>query len=90
MVTFSGTVHRFTGATRGARASGPRHNYMEGCAFPGGWNDEYSWTTQLGIIDLSPDIPTVSEWGLVAMALLVLSAGTVVLARRRRVLRIAG
>ena len=29
------------------------------------------------------NIPTVSEWGLVAMTLLVLSAGTVVLVRRR-------
>ena len=28
-------------------------------------------------------IPTVSEWGLVAMALLVLTAGTLVYARRR-------
>jgi formylglycine-generating enzyme required for sulfatase activity len=31
-------------------------------------------------------IPTVSEWGLVAMGLLVLTAGTVVLARRRAVI----
>jgi hypothetical protein len=30
-----------------------------------------------------PDIPTVSEWGLVAMALLVLSAGMAVMVRRR-------
>lgn len=34
-----------------------------------------------------PGIPTVSEWGLVAMALLVLSAGTVVLMRRRAAAR---
>jgi len=33
---------------------------------------------------LSP-IPTVSEWGLVAMALLVLTAGTLVFVRRRGV-----
>ena len=30
----------------------------------------------------SPDIPAVSEWGVVAMALLVLTAGTLVWARR--------
>jgi formylglycine-generating enzyme required for sulfatase activity len=34
--------------------------------------------------DCAPDIPTVSEWGVVAMTLLVLTAGTVVLTRRRR------
>ena len=33
--------------------------------------------------DCAPDIPTVSQWGVVAMTLLVLTAGTVVLARRR-------
>jgi hypothetical protein len=32
--------------------------------------------------DCSPDIPAVSEWGVVAMTLLVLTAGTVVLVRR--------
>jgi hypothetical protein len=35
-------------------------------------------------------IPTVSEWGLIVMSLLVLTAGTLVLARRRRVPRVAG
>ena len=35
------------------------------------------------------DIPTVSEWGLVVMSLLVLTAGTVVVMRRRRALELA-
>ena len=35
-------------------------------------------------------IPAVSAWGMVAMTLLVLTAGTVVLSRRRRVSRVAG
>ena len=30
-----------------------------------------------------PAIPTVSEWGLVVMALLVLTAGAIVLAKRK-------
>ncbi len=30
------------------------------------------------------DIPTVSEWGLIVMLLLALTAGTIVFARRRR------
>ncbi len=33
------------------------------------------------------NVPAVSEWGLVALALLTLTAGTIVVARRRRVLR---
>ena len=37
-----------------------------------------------------PFIPAVSEWGLAAMALLVLTAGTLVLKHRRRVSRAAG
>ncbi|MCG8408187.1 MAG: IPTL-CTERM sorting domain-containing protein [Phycisphaerales bacterium] len=32
----------------------------------------------------SPPIPTVSEWGLIVMALLLLTAGTIVLGRRNR------
>ena len=34
-------------------------------------------------------IPTVSEWGLIAMTVLMLTAGTLVLARRRRVSHVA-
>jgi formylglycine-generating enzyme required for sulfatase activity len=42
------------------------------------------YTTGFRVADVSvPPIPTVSEWGLVATTLLVLSAGTVVLLRRR-------
>lgn len=37
-----------------------------------------------------PPIPTVSGWGLVVMSLVVLTAGTLVLARRRRLSRVAG
>jgi len=37
----------------------------------------------------SPGIPAVSEWGLVVMTLLVLTAGTLVYAHRRRVSRVA-
>ena len=36
-------------------------------------------------IDTFGDIPVVSEWGLIVMALLVLAAGTVVVGRRRRI-----
>lgn len=36
-----------------------------------------------GTISISPPIPTVSEWGVAAMILLILTAGTVVLARGR-------
>lgn len=32
---------------------------------------------------MSPDYATVSEWGMIAMTLLVLTAGTLVLLRRR-------
>ena len=35
-------------------------------------------------------IPAASDWGLAAMTLLVLTAGTLILARRRRVSRVAG
>ena len=36
-----------------------------------------------GTISVAPPVPTVSEWGVVAMILLILAAGTVVLARGR-------
>jgi probable HAF family extracellular repeat protein len=39
---------------------------------------------------LGPAIPAVSEWGIVAMTLLVLTAGSLVLARRRCAPRVAG
>ncbi len=53
---------------------------------PGTWNDLDQSGVAPGIIEcIRHPIPTVSEWGLVAMALLVLSSGTVVLARRRAV-----
>jgi hypothetical protein len=42
------------------------------------------------IVGDEPGIPTVSEWGSVAMALLVLTAGILVLAPRRNVSRVAG
>ena len=34
-------------------------------------------------IEVTTDIPTISEWGLIAMAILTLAAGTLVLQRRR-------
>ncbi len=37
----------------------------------------------------NPDIPTISEWGMIAMTLLLIAAGTLVL-RRRRVLQAEG
>lgn len=37
-----------------------------------------------GCVECTPDVPTVSEWGVVVMTVLVLTAGTVVLSRRRR------
>lgn len=40
--------------------------------------------------EVGSDIPTVSEWGLGATALLVLAAGTIALAHRRGVRRVAG
>ncbi len=39
-----------------------------------------TWTTAIPVSGTS--IPTVSRWGMVAMALLVLAAGTAVLGRR--------
>ena len=36
-----------------------------------------------------PPIPTVSEWGLMVMALVVLTAGTLIYARRRRFIRLS-
>jgi len=45
-------------------------------------NDTESW--QLTVTPPIPDIPTVSEWGLMVMTLLLLTAGTVVFGRRRR------
>ena len=45
----------------------------------------------LAFVITSPsNIPTVSEWGLIVMALMLLTAGTLVLARRRMVLAGAG
>ena len=38
----------------------------------------------VGSISVSPPVPTVSEWGLVAMALLMLAVGTVAMIRRQR------
>ena len=54
----------------------------------------YAWGENIGLVNLDDathfvammgggDIPTVSEWGLVVMTLLVLTAGTLVCARRR-------
>ena len=52
---------------------------------PGQWQDVPGEAYEyVGIIELDADpIPTVSEWGLVAMALLVLTAGTLVFMRGR-------
>ena len=36
------------------------------------------------LFDLSKPVPTVAEWGVVTMTLLVLTAGTLAIARRRR------
>lgn len=51
---------------------------------PGGWNDDMQASVLRAVVERDNSIPAVSEWGLVVMALLVLSAGTVVLIRRRR------
>jgi len=51
------------------------------------YDDKITWyenTTPL------PDIPTLSQWDLVAMTLLVLTAGTLIYARQRGVSSIAG
>lgn len=54
------------------------------------WGENAGWinledTTHFVVAKAIGPIPTVSEWGLVAMTLLVLGAGTVVLMRRRSV-----
>ena len=36
------------------------------------------------VLSPPPDIPTVSEWGLIIMAVLLVTAGAVVIMRRRR------
>lgn len=57
----------------------------------GSWNDLPCTAPILGIIETSGSaVPTVSEWGLAVMALLLLTAGTLVYARRRGVSSIAG
>ncbi len=52
-------------------------------------DDNGSTSGSVYVYYLHGDIPTVSAWGLAVMALLVMSAGTVVLTRRR-VSRVAG
>ena len=64
---------------------------------PGDFAEPVKWTAcNDGIIGgaveliVADPVPAVSEWGMVAMTLLVLTAGSLVLARRRRVSRGAG
>lgn len=46
-------------------------------------NDEFNLVfSSLNPTECDVEIPTVSEWGLVALTLLVLTAGTIVLRRR--------
>ncbi|MEE9296516.1 MAG: hypothetical protein V3W34_16350 [Phycisphaerae bacterium] len=52
-------------------------------------NDE-SWGLDNLTVFTGEAIPTVSEWGLVAMTLFLLTAATLVLAHRRRLSRVAG
>ncbi len=58
---------------------------------PGKWNDDQCFILYIlgGVIEreLDPAIPTVSEWGLVVMTLLTLTAGTIILVRPRRARR---
>ncbi len=50
----------------------------------GMWDDQMCISTTLAIIERAPSVPTVSEWGLLAMVLLVLTAGTIAFAGRKR------
>ena len=52
--------------------------------FAGGSTDN-SYTIQEHEHQTNPFIPTVSEWGLIIMTLLLLTAGTIIFARRRKV-----
>lgn len=51
----------------------------DACGTPGDYSECFSFTTA----DVPP-IPTVSEWGLVILTLLLLTAGTMILGQRRR------
>lgn len=58
-------------------------------------NDNNDGTAHVGpeidaIQAVTTNVPTISEWGLAVMTLLILTAGTLVYARRRVALRIAG
>lgn len=59
-------------------------NSLSNPAGPGEWNDLPNAGQDLfGIIERDTPIPTLSEWGVVAMTLLLMTAGTIVFARRR-------
>jgi Lectin C-type domain/IPTL-CTERM motif len=51
----------------------------------GNWNDNACFKTYRGIIEreTSPFVPTVSEWGLAVMVMMLLIGGTTIFARRR-------
>ncbi|MFH1417617.1 MAG: IPTL-CTERM sorting domain-containing protein [Planctomycetota bacterium] len=58
-------------------------------ALIGAWHDDHSGAANAGsayLFDLNcqATVPTLSDWGMVAMTLLVLTAGTLVYARRRQ------
>lgn len=58
---------------------------------PGKWNDEQCLTLSIlaGVVEreIDPVVPTVSEWSLVVMTLLILAAGTIILIRPRFALK---
>ena len=68
----------------GAKEPGPPGSTMKGFVWA-----TVDYVAEFGIT-IPPDIPPVSEWGLVTMALFVLTAGTLVLTRRRRISRVVG
>lgn len=55
-----------------------------GNGVPGTWNDYNAnhWVLP-AVVELDQAVPAVSEWGFVAMSLLMVTAGTLVYARRR-------
>jgi hypothetical protein len=52
----------------------------------GGWNDLNGGNSLYGVVEVGTQgVPTLSEWGLIFLGLLLLGAGTLYIYRRRRV-----
>jgi hypothetical protein len=84
-VDFSGPLASFP-VVAGPDADGVWDVWLSTYVGDSRWECVDSTTLINGTITVSTPVPTVSEWGTVAMTALLLGAGSLVIARRRDVL----